>query len=313
MLEEEDDEYIAYKDGTIAREELPYPIVNYPGHYGTFFAFQRKGRGKLSVCSCAREAVSNYIKLKLSDHSNHYQREPDDPIFESNDFPKKLVDELSEKSFKQDLSLIDRITFQIGLCHECNEKIPSLRYCHKMYGSIFAQNFGWYVNKKYFEYGIDPSVVDLDPTICSQKILDAIDFDPSYTYSYYLQLQKESQKAAEDLWEKRNKMHFKLSELIQNEVRLKFGHKKLGETWTTETMLFYIIKSQYPQYYIRRHFRPDFLEGLELDIYIEELKIGIEYQGIQHFQPIEHWGGQAAFAKLVERENFKAPVQNFSC
>jgi len=32
-----------------------------------------------------------------------------------------------------------------------------------------------------------------------------------------------------------------------------------------------------------RHYRPDFLQGLELDIFIDELKIGMEYQGIQHF------------------------------
>jgi hypothetical protein len=75
-----------------------------------------------------------------------------------------------------------------------------------------------------------------------------------------------------------------------------------GETWTSETSLFYIIKSLFPTHFIRRHYRPEFLQGLELDIFIEELKIGIEYQGIQHFQPIEHWGGKIAYLKLIERD-----------
>ena len=45
------------------------------------------------------------------------------------------------------------------------------------------------------------------------------------------------------------------------------------------------------------HYRPKWLEGLELDIYIEDFKIGIEYQGIQHYQIVEHWGGEAGLKK----------------
>jgi len=305
MSYEQNEDDVAYKDGTTAHEDLPFPIVHYPGHYGTFFAFQSREDEQLTICACAKEAVSNYIKLKINDYSNHYQREADDPILESNDFPLKLVEQLSLGSIKQDLSLIDQIEFQTGLCHECTEKIPSLHYCDAMYGSFFEQNFGWYVNKKYYEYGIDPTVGEIDPTICSKKILDAINFDPSYTYSNYIKMKDISSNEAEEFWKKFNEMRGKLGELIQNEVRLKFGHKKLGETWTTETLLFYIVSSQYPEYSIRRHYRPKFLEGLELDIYIEELKLGIEYQGIQHFQPIEHWGGQNAFVNLVQRDNRK--------
>ncbi len=300
-----DEANIAYRDGTITHEALPFPVIFYPGHYGTFFAFQRQENEEVTLCACSREAVSNYIKLKLSDISNHYQREPGEAVFDSHDFPKKFVNQFSHEGINQDLSLLDNISFQTGLCHECNEKIPKLYYCHKMYGTIFDQNFGWYVNKKYFEYGVDPSAVDIDPTICSQKILDAIGFDSKFIYSNYLQLKNKSPSTAKELWLKINEMFFKLRELIHNEVRLKFGHKRLGESWTTETMLFYIVKSIYPEYHIRRHYRPNFLEGLELDIYIEEINTGIEYQGIQHFQPVEHWGGQAAFAKLIERDKRK--------
>jgi len=30
---------VAYRDGQQATESLPFPIVFYPGHYGTFFGF----------------------------------------------------------------------------------------------------------------------------------------------------------------------------------------------------------------------------------------------------------------------------------
>lgn len=45
------------------------------------------------------------------------------------------------------------------------------------------------------------------------------------------------------------------------------------------------------------HYRPNWLENLELDIYIEDINIGIEYQGIQHYKPMKHWGGEEAFLK----------------
>ena len=100
-------------------------------------------------------------------------------------------------------------------------------------------------------------------------------------------------------------MKRKINTLIENEVREKFGHKKVGEAWTSETILYYIITSLYPDKKIHRHFRPDFLNGLELDIFIEELNLGIEYQGIQHFEPVKYWGGKEAFEKLKKRDKIK--------
>ena len=53
------------------------------------------------------------------------------------------------------------------------------------------------------------------------------------------------------------------------------------------------------------HFRPDWLYGLELDIFIPDLNLAFEYQGQQHFHPIPFWGGDEAFRKLKERDKKK--------
>ncbi len=47
------------------------------------------------------------------------------------------------------------------------------------------------------------------------------------------------------------------------------------------------------------------MEGLELDIFIKEVNIGIEYQGIQHYKPIKHWGGKEVLEELKERDRRK--------
>ena len=51
--------------------------------------------------------------------------------------------------------------------------------------------------------------------------------------------------------------------------------------------------------------RPKFLEGLEFDGYNEELKIAIEYHGIQHYKPVKFFGGEQGFKIQQERDKKK--------
>lgn len=67
--------------------------------------------------------------------------------------------------------------------------------------------------------------------------------------------------------------------------------------WIHEKLLFDIIVSLYPNCNVLYHYRAKWLENLELDIYIENFKIGIEYQGIQHYEIVQHWGGDEGLKK----------------
>ncbi len=57
-----------------------------------------------------------------------------------------------------------------------------------------------------------------------------------------------------------------------------------------------MLDKRLPEYRIRENYRPDWMissdkSRLELDFYIEELKIAFEVQGVQHYQFIEHFHG----------------------
>ena len=95
---------------------------------------------------------------------------------------------------------------------------------------------------------------------------------------------------------------------IENTVRKEFGFKNVGESWVSETTLANIIKTIYPDYEVKTHYRPKWLEGLELDIYIDSIKLGIEYQGQQHYNPIKHWGGEKQLKKQKEHDFRKARI-----
>jgi hypothetical protein len=62
----------------------------------------------------------------------------------------------------------------------------------------------------------------------------------------------------------------------------------------------------FPESQILRHHRPEWLDGLELDMSLPHPALALEYQGQQHFHPIEAWGGKDALCDLQERDRRRA-------
>ncbi len=53
---------------------------------------------------------------------------------------------------------------------------------------------------------------------------------------------------------------------------------------------------------ILREASPTWLGKQRLDVYLPELRLAIEYQGKQHTDSVEFFGGQDAYEKNLERE-----------
>ncbi len=45
--------------------------------------------------------------------------------------------------------------------------------------------------------------------------------------------------------------------------------------------------------------------NLYIDFWIDDLKIGIEVNGVQHYKPIKHWGNEDAFRSQIYRDSIK--------
>jgi len=104
------------------------------------------------------------------------------------------------------------------------------------------------------------------------------------------------------------KLQHEFQNALENLVREQIGYPKIGDAWVSETMLYHIVEEIYPNTEIIRHHRPDWLDGLELDIYIPSKKLAFEYQGLQHFQAVEHWGGIAKLEIQKEHDNRKKRI-----
>ncbi|MDK6275478.1 hypothetical protein QP116_07010 [Pseudoglutamicibacter cumminsii] len=88
----------------------------------------------------------------------------------------------------------------------------------------------------------------------------------------------------------------------ENMVREEAGVPRVGEGWISETRLYRELAEAFPEYEVQQHASPPWLGRQHLDVFIPGLSVGIEYQGAQHYRPIEFFGGQEAFEATVKRD-----------
>jgi len=102
------------------------------------------------------------------------------------------------------------------------------------------------------------------------------------------------------------KRYLLIKKIIVDEVKQSFKLQR----WVNESLLANLISEVFQGYTTYRNYRPQILGGLELDIYIQELKVGIEYQGIQHTKPVKLWGGERGFEQRKENDIKKSVLCN---
>jgi HEAT repeats/PBS lyase HEAT-like repeat len=86
----------------------------------------------------------------------------------------------------------------------------------------------------------------------------------------------------------------------ENTIRVTHGLPKVGEGWIAESDLYYRLCEAFPKEKILQHAHPKWLGQQHLDIYFVNRNVACEYQGGQHENPVDYFGGQLAFEKLQE-------------
>ena len=286
------------------KEDLPYPYVHYPSHYGTFFTFSEAEDSQQYFCSCSQQAISNYLEYR---HSNIVDFDNTNPLRCAPLDSFAFSESIAEMSLNEDLENI--LTFKEELCHRCNVSTPSGEYCASMYGGKFKQKFGWYINQNFYRLGVTPLDQHIISDICPDEIKNKAELKHFLHEQVFAHSQGEKvSDTLENLQKKASTLYREINSHIENITRKEFGVRKIGDRWISETILFNIITKLYPNEKILRHHRPDWLNGLELDIFIEGKNMAFEYQGQQHYHPIKAWGGESAFRSLVQRDHKKALI-----
>jgi hypothetical protein len=145
-------------------------------------------------------------------------------------------------------------------------------------------------------------------------------YSPEYYHKFYLsELEFLHYKSIDDrqntIYDKTTIKHV-VEKAVLNQLRLilkkaediyreEIGMPKIGEGWISETELYYKIKDRFTTFEVIHHASPEWLGRQHLDIYFPQLNIGIEYQGLQHYEPVDFFGGAEAFEKNKERDERK--------
>ena len=86
----------------------------------------------------------------------------------------------------------------------------------------------------------------------------------------------------------------------ENIVRARHGITKVGDGLISETLLAQHIHKHFPD--AIREYRARWLGKFRLDIYVPSVKLAIEYQGRQHYEPVSIFGGQEKFIMQQKRD-----------
>lgn len=73
--------------------------------------------------------------------------------------------------------------------------------------------------------------------------------------------------------------------------------------WVSEAALLDLVRTIWPS--AIHQWRPGFLGLQSVDIYVPEIELAIEYQGQQHYEPIEFFGGEEGLRMTQARDNRK--------
>ncbi len=88
----------------------------------------------------------------------------------------------------------------------------------------------------------------------------------------------------------------------ENRLREKHGLPRIGEGWISEIELLNMVRGLYPDEEVIHQASPGWLGLQRLDIFIPERKLAIEYQGKQHFEPVDFFGGEEGYKRNQERD-----------
>ena len=282
----------------VTYENLPYPYVYYPPTYGAFFSFSETINSDLYFCECEREAIENYLEIRKKAPLKGYTGKRSHPL-DGALFPALV----SQKSIEQ---VNFTIQYKANLCFKCNHVIPRGRYCHPMYGGEFEQKHGWYIQQEYLKNGIDPVRKSLGVILedkCAPEIKQRSDLERKLLQS--VKGTDEYNALIQEIEDMESLEYY-----INDKVRTDFGYRGIGEHWINETTLKHIVVSLFPNRTVLSHYRPEWLCGLELDIYVPEIKLAFEYQGIQHFKAVKHWGGKDKLKIQQEHDARKKRICN---
>ena len=309
---------------SVIQESLPLPFVHYGGLYSTFISFSPQSNGELHYCECIRSAIRNYIHDFVSSRGD---RTPLSRSSLANAywFPnrnQRVIDD-SKDVYESPEEVVAIMTFTPDLCHRCNKAVPSIEYGYELgfkKTSFFARRFGFYIQQWLYQHGFNGwggriRGVDVAEHMADKAPID--DSDKRGSNAIDIALQSEREKAVQagrtPLWKDELELRSSIREqtkiilsYAEDQVRGDFEFPAHAMLAQSEHILYLIAQRIFGKESVHHRARPDWLHGLELDIFVPGHSIAFEFQGHQHQTRRSFMHSEAdSFEKLLSRDRRK--------
>jgi hypothetical protein len=91
-------------------------------------------------------------------------------------------------------------------------------------------------------------------------------------------------------------------------ARQELGIPLNDDKWVSETILFHKMQSLFPNVQVIRQGIPLWLSPQRFDVWVPSLKFAVEYNGKQHYEPVDFFGGIEGFKSQKKRDRRKATL-----
>jgi hypothetical protein len=139
----------------------------------------------------------------------------------------------------------------------------------------------WFNNRYRQKFGTEPPADLFVPSKATRvEIQIKTDYYPLFNRDDYLQFRSDM----ETLYRKQS------------------GLPAKGEGWVNQTYLLRCAEMFFEGTEVIHEASPSWLNGQRFDIFIPSFHLAIEYQGEQHYFPLEHWGGEQGLTDRKEMD-----------
>ena len=98
----------------------------------------------------------------------------------------------------------------------------------------------------------------------------------------------------------------------EDRIRENLGLPRIGEGWISESEMVRLLRERLAPHPVVSQASPVWLGGLRYDAYVPNLRLAVEYQGKQHFEPVDFFGGERGFRTTRERDRLKARLSEIN-